>query len=122
MAKDSSPVLTQPKEYFVVLRERKIVLQPTVKTLRKLCTIYPSLYDLSMKCAQFNIIAICDVIQFAADGDDGKDREILEESVFEYGVQRISATIVEFIQVLFNGGKPVDKTGKPLEESKGGKA
>lgn len=103
-------------KYTLQLAGQSVTLQPTVGTLRGLSHLYPSLYDLSMRVAQFNLVAICDVIQVAAGGDDGKDREVLEQAVFDYGVQKISPIIVDFVSSLFNGGRePVSKSNTNAE-------
>jgi len=103
------------------LRGQTVILKPSVKALRGLSTLYPSLYELMMRVGQFNLIAICDTIQLGAGGDSGKDREILEEAVYEYGVQKISAPITEYLRTLMNGGRPATKSGEEGGEGISGK-
>lgn len=96
--------MSNPGEVSFNLGDTKVTMVCTRKALKGLSTLYPSLFDLSMQCAQFNLKAICDVIQVGANGDDS-EREMLENAVYEAGVNTVSGHTVRYLTLLFNGGR-----------------
>lgn len=102
----------------IVLDGETYVLKPTLKAALTLTNVQGGLPALIQRCINLEINAIVEVISQGL-GVTSKD---LPERVWRTGLFTLSARCIRFLNILANGGRPLDaeddkEGGAPLEQT-----
>lgn len=101
----------------IMLDGRPVFLIPTVEACLAISRLDGGLNSAVRRCHALDFDTICDVVAAGIGANPIQRKDAIPKAVFQTGLFNIAASCIEFINVVANGGRPMDDDDK--EDAKG---
>jgi len=92
-----------------------VVLTPSLDACMTISRMYGGVTNVIPRLTSLDFDTI---VQIIAAGTGRNPSKILQEKVYKTGVVNVVSTLIDFVAIVNNGGKPTDRMKKEKEEDK----
>lgn len=104
---------------------REFTMKPTLEACLAINRLGSGLNAVIQKCANMDFETICEIVCIGLDATSGKNRQEVQQLVFNTGVIHVAADAIMFVRTVANGGvvpkdedegEAGDESGGPLAD------